>query len=194
MKAKTRLILFIMISIFSFFTFFSFSAAAQIYKSVDENGVATFSDQPNAKSEAVTLGPENVSKRPIPSVTATNTTNATDASQQPIEREDYTAFTISSPKDQDTFQNATEIPVSVDISPALQKDDTIEFYLDGVSVAPPATNTSIMIPKIRDGKEFITRGSHTISASIFNVSGEKLMTTPPITIFIHYTSVAIQHK
>ncbi|OGT43996.1 MAG: hypothetical protein A3F13_04530 [Gammaproteobacteria bacterium RIFCSPHIGHO2_12_FULL_40_19] len=180
----------ILLALFLMINFLSFSATAAsnpIYKSIDEKGVVTYSDQPNAQAEAVILPKENISKRPINSA---NTTNATDAASTD-KREEYTAFSISSPKDQDTFQNPTEISVSVSITPALQKGDTIEFYLDGTSVASSSTTTSISIPKVRNNTAVITRGSHTLSAAILNAAGEKLMTTPSITIFVHYTSVAM---
>lgn len=188
MKIGIRLLLFLLLSVFSF----AITAASNpIYKSVDEKGVVTYSDQPNAQAETVTLSRENISKRPhTQSINSTDATNTTDAAKA-NEREEYTAFSISSPKDQETFQNATEIAVSVDIQPALQKDDTIEFYFDGNSVAAPSTNTAITIPKMRDGQEIITRGSHTLSASVLNASGDKLITTPSITIFVHYASVAM---
>lgn len=159
-------------------------SAPSIYKTTDEQGVTTYSDQPNAESETVVLQKENVSKRPlIPNLNATNTTDAAEQKQE------YTDFSIGSPKDQDTFQNATEIPVSVSISPELQKGDTIEFYFDGMPIGKPSTETSIAIPKTSNDKEVITRGSHTVSASIINANGERIKTTPPITIFVHYTSV-----
>ena len=181
MKKATHWVTFLLLSIFSLSTF----AASEIYKSTDEKGIVTYSDQPNAQSETVTLQRENISKLPPKLTNSTDGTDAIDAEK----REEYTNFAISSPKDQDTFQNATEIPVSVNISPALQKGDTIEFYLDGTSVDKASTSTSISIPKMRGDKEIITRGSHTVSASLFNAAGDVLKTTASVTLFVHYASV-----
>lgn len=182
MKRTLILFVFLVSNTLSVTTF----CAPSIYKTVDEKGVVTYSDQPDATAEAVVLEKENVSKRPVaPNLKAGNGA-ATDAAEQ---RQEYTDFSISSPKDQDTFQNATEIPVSVSLSPALQKGDTIEFYFDGTPVNKASTETSITIPKVFNDKELITRGSHTLSASIIDANGEKIKTTASITVFVHYASV-----
>src|SRR3990167_4519270 len=106
-------------------SFFSCNAFATIYKSVDAQGIVTYSDQPNTKSETVTLPAANIVTQPITTKTKTATTDA--VVQKHV---DYSAFTITSPKDQETFQNATELPINVDINPALQEGDKIQFYLD----------------------------------------------------------------
>jgi Domain of unknown function (DUF4124) len=165
--------------------FISINAVADIYQSVDKNGVVTFSDQPNASSKSVTLPAANIVTQPV--TAKTKNTNATTNAVE--EKKPYAAFTIASPKDQDSIFNTTDITLTVQVDPALQPDDKIQFYYDGNPVDEPSTKTSITIPKVRDGKEMLVRGSHTIYATIINKDGEVLSTTPTITIFLHYASV-----
>jgi hypothetical protein len=166
---------------------FSYSTWAEIYRSVNENGVVTYSDQPNPKAESVKLPAANISTQPTQPSQKTQTTDTVE--KKLGQHVDYTAFEINSPKDQDTFQNATEFPISVTINPALQEGDKIQFLLDGTPILSPVADTGITIPKVQDGKELVERGSHTISAQIINAQGDVIATTPGITIFVHYVTL-----
>lgn len=170
-----------------FFNLFSFNATAEIYRSVDSKGNVTYSDQPNITASKVTLPAANIVITPVKAPKTTNTSNAA-ATATEEKRENYTTFVISSPSDQATFQNAESVPISVDIKPALQKGDTLNFYWDGKSVSSNGTNTAITVPKVSNNTEIITRGSHTIYAEIASADGAVIATTPSITIFTHYAS------
>lgn len=184
--------------------FFSMNAFAEIYKSVDADGVVTYSDQPTSTSQAVELPSVNVSTQPAQSTDTaatdstdainTDSTNATDkTSKSPVEkRVPYTAFVVTSPADQETFQNAESISVSVSFSPALQLNDKIEYLLDGKLVSDAITSNTYSIPKTAGNKTVIDRGSHTIQARIVDSNGDVMATTPPITIFSHYATVTQQ--
>lgn len=165
---------------------------ADIYRSVDSNGVITFSDQPSGNAETVILTKENVAIEPEEQKKLnTDNTNASTVDQNGKETKHvpYTRFVITSPKDQDTFQNATEVPVTVDMTPALQKGDKIQYFLDGIAVSEQITSTSFSIPKLIGIKDILERGTHTLTASIFDANGDIVSTTPPITIFLHYASI-----
>lgn len=189
----------ILISLLGILTiYFSAITYADIYRSVDENGVVTYSDQPNSKSEAVALPAANIAIQPVaPSKTTdanntentANPANATEAKPAATEKKPYTTFAIASPKDQDTFHNATELPISVSVDPALQKGDKLRFYFDDAQFGGETTNTTMTIPKVYEGKEILVRGSHTISVSLINEQGSEIMKTPTITIFLQYQSV-----
>ena len=174
-------------------SFFSFNASAEIYRSVDSHGVVTYSDQPNVDAEAVTLPTENIAKQPEKSATdaaAKSSTDTNDASTKTVEKKaDYTAFAMSSPKDQETFQNQTEISLSVTVSPALQSGDLVQFYLDGDTFGNPSSSTSIVIPRSQNNREILTRGTHSIYAVIVNAEGNVIKTTSAVTIFVHYATI-----
>lgn len=173
---------------------FSISAQAEIYKSVDKNGVVTYSDQPETTSQTVQLPALNVVAKPAKAAATTTAANSTNTADKTAKHVDYTAFTMSSPKDQDTISNADSLSMSVDITPALQAGDTIQFLFDGAAVIPAAASTSAAIPKVIDDKAVLVRGSHTLSANVLDANGNILSTTPSITVFLHYTSLNQPNK
>lgn len=166
------------------------NANAEVYKSV-ENGVVTYSDQPHARSETISLPEINIATQPAQAKETANTTNTTNAentektAEKTVKHVHYTKFVITAPRDQETFQNATEIPVSVSITPALQKGDKIRYLFDG-SALTETTDTTYSIPRILNNTQLITRGSHTIQAVILNTEGDVVATAPAVTIFAHY--------
>lgn len=164
---------------------FSSCIFAEIYRTTDTDGTVVYSDQPNPKSEMISLPSVNIA---APS-NARNTSETTDSTNTTKKKIPYTQFKISTPKDQDTFQNATEIPVSISMAPALQEGDTIQFYLDGKAVSEPITSTSYNIPKIKGTEEIIQRGTHSLTANLLNEQGEVIKTTPAVTIYAHYVTL-----
>lgn len=170
----------------------SFTANAEIYKSVDENGVVTYSDQPNATSQSVNLPAENIAIQPKQdNQNKSNAKNANEvnASENAEQKKPYSTFIITSPQDQDSIQNAVEITVSAKIVPALQEKDKVQFFMDGNPVDRPSSATSISIPKVQNNITLLTRGTHTLSAKIIDDNGDVVATTPEITIFLHYYTV-----
>lgn len=182
MKYKKTILIFLVL------TFFSTMTSADIYRSVDENGAVIYSDQPTTKSEAVSLPAVNIATPTLEQNTdsQTNEAGAPKTAQKKIT---YTQFKILSPKDQETFQNATEIPVTVSIRPGLQTGDQIQYFLDGKAVSEPIASTTYAISKISGKKEVITRGTHSITAELFDAEGNKIKTTASITIYAHYPTL-----
>lgn len=163
--------------------FFSCVIYADVYRSVNSDGVVTYSDQPHAQSETVTLPAANIAVQPTQTVTESPATEQTEKKDKKIT---YTTFEIASPADQETIFNAPEISVSVKIDPALQIGDKIQFYFDGHPAGEPTTHTSTTLT------ESLVRGSHAISAGIIDASGNEISKTPIITVFLHYTSILNQ--
>lgn len=167
-------------------TIISSTAFAEIYRHVDKNGTVIYSDQPHPKSETVSLPSVNIAT-PSNTENTTMTTGATTTATK--KKATYTQFKISSPTDQQTFQNATDIPVSISISPSLQEGDKIQFFLDGKAVSDPISSTTFSIPKIKGTEEIITRGTHAISATLLNEESQVIKTTPSVVIFAHYVTL-----
>ena len=106
--------------------FFTVTAFAEIYQSIDTDGVVTYSDQPTTQSKPVTLPAVNISTQ-AKKTDITDVTDSTDPliKKMPAKNKPYTSFTITSPKNQETFQNAPTILVNVSLTPALQSGDKI---------------------------------------------------------------------
>lgn len=168
---------------------FSINASANIYREVDSKGVVTFSDHPTPTAEIVKLAQPNVTTNPTPPAAATAKTENSDKEKKAEEEKvPYTTFDMQTPKDQETFQNATEISLSVNIQPALQKGDTIRFFIDDQPVNEASSSTTTVVTKTQSDKPILERGSHSIHAVLYDDKSEEIKTTPQITIFIHYAS------
>ncbi|OGT50556.1 MAG: hypothetical protein A3E53_03440 [Gammaproteobacteria bacterium RIFCSPHIGHO2_12_FULL_39_24] len=189
-RVKNSIVAALMIGVF-----FACTIHADIYRSVDKEGVVTFTDQPNTDAEKVTLGQENISSSPVTQSGGdknnadANSTDIADSKHVP-----YTLFEMSSPKNQDTISNATEVKVTVNINPALQKGDKIRYNLDGKPISDPITDTTFTIQKISDTTDILPRGPHTFSADILDADHKVIKTTPTITVFFHYASIYFPHK
>lgn len=173
--------------------FISLNASAEIYRSVDKNGVVSYSDQPDATSKKVELPAANITSAPVQPAKLNGSANiASDINalegKVKEEKKPYSTFALTSPKDQDSIFNSPEISASTQIVPDLQAGDKIQFFLDGAPVNDPSTETSVTIPKVRDGKEVLVRGAHTLSAKILSKDGEVINSTPDVTFFLHYTA------
>ena len=165
---------------------FSSAAFAEIYRSVDANGTVVYSDQPLPKSEVISLPSVNIATQS----NTQNTNASTDSTNVTLKKKvKYTKFKISSPTDQETFQNATEIAVTISISPSLQNGDKIQYFLDGKAVSEPIDSASYSIPKIKGTQEVIARGTHSITASILDEQGQVIKTTSPVVIYTHYVTL-----
>jgi hypothetical protein len=161
-----------------FFCFISFAQAATIYKQIDEKGNITYSDTP-LKNSKVIIVPDQSSTRSSPK-SKTVSTPTTSTPTQPNEQHlSYKTFDIISPTDQQTFQNQRQIPVQINIEPDLQPGDKIQLYLDGNPYASPEARTTLELNEL-------DRGSHTITAVIFDKNHSILKSSKTITVFIQY--------
>lgn len=156
---------------------------------VDQNGVATYSDTPKPGAIKVVVVPENnvlpdegkTSIKEIP----INTGKSPD--QNNIKeiiniKPAYSNFQIVSPKDQETIQNQPILNVEVKVEPELIKGDKMVLLLDNQEQGVPQEDTKFNIINI-------DRGRHQLRAKLLGRNGEVLKETNTITIFVHRASV-----
>jgi len=162
--------------------FFSLSVYADdIYKTVDANGNVTFSDKPisNKSTEVVIPKVNSSPATPTPppqNNPVTSTEPATPDNQNT--KKPYTKFAIASPLDQDSIQNQPILHVTLDVQPELQDGDVIQVYVDGgpMGDAKHQTSFDFTIPY---------RGTHILSAILFDKDMRVLNKATPITIYVH---------
>ncbi|HEY1774493.1 MAG TPA: DUF4124 domain-containing protein [Gammaproteobacteria bacterium] len=142
----------------------SLGAADTMYKWVDAQGNVHYSDKPAPGATKIDVPKAHTFTPPpvaAPGITNTDNGNPADTG--------YTAITISSPQDQQTFWNVSSVTVSVRVQPVLRPGDSVTITLDGSSQTVDGTAATFTD---------IDRGQHTATASVGGQS------SPTITFFV----------
>jgi hypothetical protein len=159
----------------------SFICSAAIYMQSSGGDATSYSDMPTQGSQVVNVSGAPVMKMsptaPTTSKAATPAKKAAKDTHQP-----YTSFSISSPVDQQTYQNQRDVEVSIDIKPKLQKGDAIGLVVDGAEFGTPSTSTQFSLHQLN-------RGTHQISAYLVGKDKNVLNQTGTVTFFIHYAAL-----
>ncbi|MDB2556343.1 DUF4124 domain-containing protein [Luminiphilus sp.] len=152
------------------------SLSADIYKSVDKNGVVTFSDTPpkekSASNERIEL-PVHTNR--MPSIEVPERA-VSENSEVPV---NLSILTITAPLD-----NATIPPmgpgifdVLADVQPPLKEEEFVELYLDSTPVGPLQKKPNWTLT-------YLTRGAHKLEVRRVSSSGQVLDSSAPITVFV----------
>ena len=156
-------------------------ANAQIYKSVDANGVVIFSDTP-----------PNDSQTKVEQIKTPATVNAMQATPiaptETEERDNHEMQTdrlidIVSPMDNATIPMGAGIfDVVVDTKPELGDGESVELYLDEEKVGETQTALTWTLT-------YVIRGAHKLEAKWVTEDGAILATSEPITVFVLRPSI-----
>jgi hypothetical protein len=182
-------------------------AGAPIYESTTSDGTLSFSDIPTANSHIYSLYGSNVSSfdgasDKLNDTTATNnvmpatsepnlvqaTSSTANTNLGPLTSNttnSYSSIEVTSPSDQQTFQNQNPIPVSVVVQPPLQNGDKIQLLLDGAPYGPSQASTQFSI------SGDIPRGTHQVQARIIAVNGQSQNVSPAVTFFKQQASILL---
>lgn len=143
----------------------SHQAFTVICKTLDDNGVVTYSDIPESVCEepvAIRRIPPNF-RSPVQPVTPVPITPPTyDSSVKPFQG--YRQFSIDQPKSKSVVHNNLgRVPVRLILQPALQPGHRIQLMLDGIPVEPTASSTSVVLSQV-------DRGQHRLNAQVLDES------------------------
>jgi len=153
------------------------TAYAEIYMWLDENGNKVYSDNPDDKKQAQAVELTPLTILGFPEIR--NSSPDTTAVRNPSELVDYKSIAISSPQNDATVRdNSGTVQVQVFTEPALGQGYTIELWLDNASTGAPKANTSFVLDNL-------DRGTHSLSAKLYNPQGKLLLTSPTITFHMH---------
>ena len=148
-------------------------AHAEVYKTINEKGEVVYSDTPSTGSEKLRLQPLPTYKPPpIPARKQAGKAAAVSSI--------YEEFSFLKPQNDATVRNNLGIvQVELQLKPSLdfRSDHRIQYYLDSKRHGPLVDKTAVTLSNI-------DRGSHTLSASIFDGDGQELISTGTITINI----------
>jgi len=159
-------------------------AAAQFYKSVDEEGNIVYSDKPTPGAEQLTPPPiSTVESRPKPAEPMeTDAKDGEEPAKKPPTK--YTKFSVVQPKNDDTiWDNTGAVPVAVQLEPPLDTENghSIWVYVDGKAMI--RKSQSLVLPL-----SGIDRGSHKIRAEIRDEKRKTLKRTQNVTVHLKRTS------
>jgi hypothetical protein len=156
---------------------------AQVYKTVDEDGNVTYTDQPPKD------GSKPIELRPISIIEAPTYETAPRADEAAAEGEDgkkmslkylrknYQDFAIVSPRPEESVWHPDgPVAVAWNARYQLQIGMKVTVYMDGNK---QVTTTDQIIP-ISD----LDRGEHTVTAELTDSRNRKIATAQPVTFFI----------
>lgn len=160
------------------------TAAAEIFKTIDEHGNVVFSDippPPSQTSEPVTVNPVNTFNMPVPEVAAPPA-----EADVPEEVAQYDRLTILAPSNEETVrENAGNVTVAVALTPPLRAGDQLVLYMDGNRSPVRAQGTSFRL-------ENVNRGTHTIGVRVLDDAGR--VAAEAETSIFHLQRVSIRRK
>lgn len=154
--------------------------AAETWRWRDANGVVHFSDRPVPGAERVVLG-----SAPKPGSTAPASRGTQSGSQQASTQDvvPYERCEVTSPANDQVFQNETSVPVTVDVQPGLQADHQLRVIFNGALVT--GWDGSSRSGTLTD----LVRGTHVLEARVVDGAGRALCQSPQISFHIRLPQV-----
>ncbi len=160
------------------------ASATDVYRWVDANGQTHYSDQwqPGAEKVRITTTSPATDVRPSSEQRAATAT----AGARPAEKADgrrYESLQIVRPAQEEVLWNIEgQLPVSVQVTPALQPGDDLRLFLDGKLQELPAGSTEARLQEVY-------RGTHTLKAEVANQAGTVLIESPIVGFTVRQTSL-----
>ncbi len=151
------------------------AAAAQIYRSVDEQGNVVFSDQPppaGSEGEQVELQPLNTTPAPEP-----RPEPAPQEEEEAAPVADY-GVTITDPANETTIpMGPGNFTVSARVEPPPGPDDLLQLRLNGENRGDPQRSGIWELTNV-------FRGAHDITVSVLDKDGNDLVTSDPVRVYV----------
>ncbi len=162
---------------------FGFTAHAELYKGLDEEGNIIYSDKPFDDAQTFTLPPLTIVDPPKVQP------KKEIVEEKKIAETKYTAFSIISPTDQQVIWNEPNLTVTLMLKPALNTEEghNIWLQMDGKTLVKNSQQLSLQIGRA-------DRGEHKIQAQIRNKKGKIIKRSPSVTVHIKHTTISRQPR
>jgi len=158
-----------------FLVFICATANAQIYKRTGPDGQVYFSDQPGPDAERIDLAPAQTINLPSVPEQAGGVT-----SEQQEAAVVYTEFFVASPSaEQGVRANDGNVTVHLSLHPALQPGHAIVLNVDGED-GEASNSGSVLMVELNN----LSRGQHTVMATVVDGEGNQLIQTDPVSFFV----------
>ncbi len=160
--------------------FFAGQVAAEVYRSVDEDGNITYSDKP-------TEGAEKIKKQDVQTIDTPNIPQFkyTPPRDQTAEKPAiYNSIAITSPEnDTSVRENAGNLTVNVSLKPNLKTayGHSLSLTMDGKEVGSGRSRTFSLTN--------VDRGTHTLVARVKGSNGQVIIQSEPVTFTLQRVSI-----
>lgn len=151
-----------------------------MYKWVDEKGNITYSDTPPEK-DAEALEPPMLNAMPTVKPSARPPTQEKEETEKQTQ---YILLQITAPANDATLRNNSgNISITLSLTPALniKQGHYLSIMLDGNVVKDKLITPGASLNNI-------DRGTHILSASVKNRKGATLLSSSPVTVYLHRAS------
>ncbi len=156
---------------------FAACGGATLYKWVDADGVTHYSDRPEPGAQKVRIASAQTYQG-APQSSA----SAREQPKRPAATQGYTSLAITGPEDGGVLWNTGgRVDVVAALEPGLADGHRLWFVIDGKSQQGSAEGTASIA---------VTRGEHTVVASVTNADGDEMISSAPVTFVVRQTSVA----
>ena len=157
------------------------AGATEVYRWVDANGQAHYSDQWQPGAEKIRIADSPGFSTPQASQGGNAGSPAAQASRTTA-GSPYESLEIARPPRRRFFGTSkVNSRVSVRVTPALQPGDDLRLYLDGKQQEVPEGSTEAQLKEV-------FRGAHTLKAEVVNEAGTVLIESPTISFAVRQTS------
>lgn len=157
----------------------SLDSLAEVYKLVDEDGNITYTDQPASAADTATLAKLSPLNQISTVLASTDDKALAETADGETERfAGYSSALIVSPENDSIIpHNQISIFIQLSLSPQLQAGHRVQFWFDGAPQGQPVAATAYQIDNIE-------RGSHSLSARVFNAQGQLLISTDSVEVHV----------
>ena len=157
-------------------------AFGQIYRDIDANGGAYFSDKKTTASQSVSISDVNT-VRQIDIIQKPTASNLND-----LDKIDY-KLKIITPKQGSTYRNENKILVDVRVEPAIEAASKNRLAL--------LLNSGVVFERNNNGMfelENLDRGEHVLQAKLLDLQDNVVTKSDEVRFFLHKTSILLKKK
>lgn len=162
----------------------AFPAMAQVYKTTDEDGNVTYTDESSSGAEKVRVKSPTTVTLPKPEDVQRmiSENERRENAEEEEQSQPYDRVSINAPADEEAFHSGSgDVEFRVSSSPGLRQDHRYQLDLDGAPVGEG-----------RDGRFMVRnmdRGTHNASVHVVDPSGRRIQTGDQIRFTVHRPSV-----
>ncbi|MDP2326146.1 MAG: DUF4124 domain-containing protein [Gammaproteobacteria bacterium] len=156
--------------------------SADVYRWVDADGQAHYTDRPQSGAERITIDVSSPASSP-----GSGSPNASTKARDevpPAAFAGYQSLTITRPTQEQVLWNIEgQLDVAAAVQPELQPGHALQFHLDGRTIPAEAGATQARFPEV-------FRGEHVLRVDVVDASQRTLISSPTLRFFVRQTSIA----